>query len=53
MKLTVLTTNKSISVNLNDLLNRDQMNTEGLSNIAIMKRTKLQNIVEKKIKTLD
>ena len=29
------------------------MNTEGLLNIAIIKRMKLQNIVGKKIKTLD
>ena len=52
MKLIVVTVKQSALVNLNNLRNSVQMNPEGLSGIAIVNGTKLQNTVEKQITTL-
>ena len=51
MKLTAVTTKQSTPLNLNDPWNRVQMNTEDLSGLAIVKRMKLWNTVEKKVTT--
>ena len=52
MKLTVVAAKQSTSVNLNGFKSRVQMNTKDLSGIAIVKRIKLRNTVEKQITTL-
>ena len=52
MKLTVVTVKQFTLVNLNDLYNRDQMNTKDLSEIAFEIRMKLLNTTGKQITTL-
>ena len=52
MILAIITAKQSTSVNLNGLSSHVQMNTKDLSEIAIVKRVKLQNTVGKQITTL-